>query len=185
MIMTESHADTKTIKDLPPIPSRPITKPGASLRDKMMASNAYYEANKTAIIKEWEDTGRPVKLKRWGIFQSTLNGLLKRWGLRPKPEKKATQNPRLSTSDKAIKSESQTKSHHSYPATRKKPSDGKATKGGRLIHLGTYTVEEDQGLPNYPSWEDIKGEPEMVKLRWLDIYAEIVARFRDRMKGSV
>ncbi len=32
------------------------------------------------------------------------------------------------------------------------------------------------GLPTFPPWDTIKGEPESVKLRWLDTYKELAVK---------
>jgi hypothetical protein len=91
------------VGDLPPVPARPAVPAGYTLRARMMASSRYYEDNRAAIIKEWEQQGRPVQLKRWGIAQSTLNGLLARWGLKAKRQKKGATDSSGSQPEKKFK----------------------------------------------------------------------------------
>lgn len=76
------------VQELPPVPPRPVVPEGINLRQRMMLSYKYFEENKDAIIKEWEESGRPKALKRWGIPSTALYGLLERWKLKEKPAKK-------------------------------------------------------------------------------------------------
>lgn len=86
MTLNKPPAPEPLVKGL--VPPRPLIPASAGLRERMKISYDYYESNKAPIIKEWEELGKPKTLKRWGIEQASLDGLLDRWGLRAKPEKK-------------------------------------------------------------------------------------------------
>lgn len=139
---------------LPPVPARPdIT--GMKLHARMMATAAYYNANKEAILKEWEAAGKTDTLDRWKIGYASLRGLLRRWGVIPKPEpfRPDPSRPELAMarSPAAPRERAQSKADIP-PANRPKPANG---------------------LPEFPAWETVAGESELIKLRWLDRYAEM------------
>jgi len=145
----EAAQELKKI-ELTPVPPRPIIPAGATLRQRMMLSHDYYEANRTAITKEWESLGKPHELKRWDITQGSLNGLLKRWHL-------------ISTVGKEV------------PVLGEKPHKEKSQpKGNRLVSLGTFTVEAASELPPLPAFNS--NWDWMVQLRWLDTYRELAGR---------
>lgn len=155
--MVTTNAVPTKIKDvaqaeLPPVPPRPAVPAGSTLREKMMLSHDYYEANKASIIAEWEKLGRPVTLKRWGISQSTLNGLLARWGLKPKPAKKHRASS-AGSADEPSPEKPVKPAEKVSKGDRSKPESVAADKGKKLIYLGRYTVEEDKGLPEFPVFD--------------------------------
>jgi len=149
-IMSKIMTSQAQMKELIPVPPRPIIPAGATLRQRIMLSHDYYEANRTAITKEWESLGKPHELKRWDITQGSLNGLLKRWHL-------------ISTVGKEV------------PVLGEKPHKEKSQpKGNRLVSLGTFTVEAASELPPLPAFNS--NWDWMVQLRWLDTYRELAGR---------
>jgi len=137
-----------------PVPPRPEVPPGSNLRQKMMLSHDYYESNKDAIIKEWEQLNRPVKLTRWGITQASLTSLLIRWGLIPKPEKKSPQKAEAASSDETL----------AAGAEKSAPAQTKPN----LKYLGTYVVQEDKGMPDFPAFNEEWSD--YVKVNWFEAY---------------
>jgi hypothetical protein len=83
----QAEFETTAVQTQSPVPPRPDTT-GLDLHKKLVVIGAYYDANKEAIIKEWEAAGRPKQLKRWGMSYSSLQGELQKWGALPKPDKK-------------------------------------------------------------------------------------------------
>lgn len=59
-------------------PERPDTS-GMNVNDRNMALNAYYEANKAAIINDFEKLGPTEMRKKWGLSAAGWSNIRKRW----------------------------------------------------------------------------------------------------------
>jgi len=69
------------IDSLPPVPPRPDTS-GMNHWHRNMAIKAYYEANREAILHDFDTLGELAMRKRWGISQATWGTGKETHGLR-------------------------------------------------------------------------------------------------------
>ena len=138
-MVTQAQSQVTTeVKTLPPVPARPDTSGLPNLRARLRAIGDYYDANRNTIVDEWELMGRPTKLERWGMSYGSLQGALRRWGLKPKPEKKAAEAAAKPPAAEAKGT------HHKYPTTRKpaikvEPEPEKQPPSNGHVHTITTT----------------------------------------------
>lgn len=133
----------------PPVPPKPETTNYRKI-------HAYYLQNRQAILRDLSELGQKKTLERWGIkSSSTMHFIRHGWKGRKSKERPVS---------KAERSQS-------IPESPKSPSDTKVSKGDRYIYLGTFTVVAADGLPSFPEFDS--SWPEMVQLRWLDVYRDL------------
>jgi len=157
----KTAANTPTEHDVAPDSIRPMVPPKPTQRKNRAA---YWEQNKEAILRDYYLMRLPDFLLRWQIATTTWIKLKEVWGVkgkgrgRGKPRSQAPEQPKP-------ESPSATKVNESHLEELKVPAS---------IQVTIMQMPASTGLPKLPDFDG--SWPELVQLRWLDVYRELVGK---------
>jgi len=167
-VNVKTAANTPIEHDVAPDSIRPTVPPKPKQRKNQAQ---YWEQNKEAILQDYHSMTVLALFGKWHMPATTWMKLKKLWEVkgkgRGKPGSRAPKQPKPESPSATKVNESE------LDATKVNKGEPRAasTKDRRLIYLGTFIAVEDKGLPVFPEFDT--SWPELVQLRWLDVYREL------------